>query len=179
MTPPAATATNAERSRGRSQSAKVASAMDPAIAARVPTTVTAPEAPGCRGLSVRIDLGVRPKRMPISLAQVSAVAAAKAPAKANGAQKKSEVAAAARAGMAPLAMTCRAPRLDRSASPGKAESALELTKKKTSTSAKGVPPKPKMIEPMRVAAMAPEKVSARAFQASPATAAAAEMTAAQ
>lgn len=179
MTPAAATGKNAGRFRGRSQTAKLASAVDAAMAARVPTSVTAPDAPGCRGLSVRIDLGVRPRRMPISVAQVSAVAAARAPAKAMDAQENSGAAAADRAAMDPFAMTWRAPRLDRSAFPGKAERALELTKKKTRTSAKRTPPKPRMIDPIRVAAAAPAKVRARAFQASPATAIEAEITAAQ
>ena len=84
----------------------------PAISASVPGNVIPPESPAATGRNVRIERGGRRASVPISVAHVSAVAAAYAPANAN-AQRTSWVGTQATAhavATPPLASTCNASR---------------------------------------------------------------------
>src|SRR4051812_24642836 len=108
--PPTATAAKAT-----GQLASVASAamnIAPATAARLPTTVKPPEVPGGTRFPERIDTGSRATSVPTSVAQVSAVDAAIAPAP-SASQSGEGVASCPRAATAntpPFANTCPASR---------------------------------------------------------------------
>ncbi|MDB4882198.1 MAG: hypothetical protein JWL95_964 [Gemmatimonadetes bacterium] len=117
---PMAPATPAAMTRVRSlvrssAAATPATNAAPAIMASVPTTVTPPELPGGTGRVVSSERGVPPYSVPISVAQVSAAAAARAPSAASESVMASLSAVSTErrthaAKMPPLAMTCVASR---------------------------------------------------------------------
>ena len=106
--PAAATGSNGAT---RSSDATTATQSAPAISALVPRNVTPPESPVSVGRNVRIETGRRRASVPISVAHVSADAAANAPAKAalNGALAL-RAATAHSVATPPFARTCHAVR---------------------------------------------------------------------
>src|SRR3954454_3777993 len=106
--------TSAENSWGATNAASVPMSSAPAALPTVPGTETAPDMPASTGRSVVIIRGDRPLQDPISVAQVSAAAAASAAA--NPAYQiefgLSQLITTNRSGSPPFAITCTASRLD-------------------------------------------------------------------
>ena len=101
--PPAKTGKNA---RGTSRRAARATNSAPTISASVPWNVTPPERPVAMRSRVKIERGRPRASVPISVAHVSAAAAANAPANAGTNRASRKLASAHNAAMPPFATTC-------------------------------------------------------------------------
>lgn len=143
-----------------------------------PSGVTPPDAPGGSGRPLTIERGGAAARTPISLAQVSAAAAARAP---SAAERPGPHPAAPRASAPaatpPFASTWTASRrwpFAAATSPTRRfrrERALPVTKKAIRPRLAGRPPNPNVAAPRPAAARPPSAVSAPRRQPAPATSA--------
>lgn len=164
--PPIATAIKLP---GETTFATTATTQAPASCASVPGSVMPPERPVATGLNVRIERGVCRANVPISVAHVSADAAANAPAKAIAYCGFHIDATAQTVAIPPLAMTCRksrGPCLPTSTSvrlrarPTR-DNTADGIKNTNKTAAYAQPPAAKTAVPTMTAAPAPLAESAR------------------
>src|SRR5574340_1609554 len=146
----------------------------PPRAASVPVRLTPPEVPFSTTLPLLIDRGSTGLRMPSSVAQVSALTAARVPSVAahhRSVPGKIACATASNPAAPPLASTCPASRrllLEYFSFTAALrclnmrESTEDEAKKPTNRTAQAKPPSPKTAVPNRVAATAPESERLRA-----------------
>jgi len=154
----------------------------PASAAAVPAALTAPDSPERARFQSVIRRGFRPQSEPISVAQVSAFAVASAPSIATSTiwfPGKRPVPTAANAAIPPFASTCDASRVPPFSKPNaslrrfpRRDNSVEVVKNVNNAAVPVTPPPVAWAQPTRVAATAPDTVSARNRQAVSATPAA-------